>query len=226
LNFKLWQLQTTFSNTKWFQLKKSSTTKLYKSSISTTFVLVISLYDSISIILIRISNYDNFKQHFLILNDFNWKSHQQQSCINHHIHNFCFGHFAIGLCFNNLNLNFKLWQLQRTFSNTKWFQLKKSSTSKLYKSSIYITFILVIYSSDKVIATLFTKFTYLLYGFDVFNIIFVNCDEIAITSQVFGRFMTKSIKCHGIMGLVSIVAYPWRSLKTSRKFRQISSQIK
>ena len=45
-------------------------------------------------------------------------------------------------------------------------------------------------------------------NFEVFNIIFVNRDEIAITLQVLGRFMTKSINYHGIMGLVSIVAYP------------------
>ena len=72
-----------FSVSKWFQMKKLSITKLYNLSRSTTFVLVILLYDFVSIIWIWISNYDNFKQHFQILNDFNWKSHQQQSCITH-----------------------------------------------------------------------------------------------------------------------------------------------
>ena len=94
LNLKIWQFQTTFSNTKWFQLKKASRSRLYNSSIYITFSLVI---------------------------------------------------FPLWLCFNNLNLNFKLWQLQTTFLNTKWFQMKKSSTTKLYNSSKSITFILVIF---------------------------------------------------------------------------------
>jgi len=55
---------------------------------------------------------------------------------------------------------------------------------------------------------------------------FINCDRFAKTSQVLGSFMTKSINCHCVMGFISIVADPWRYLKTLRKFRQKSSQIK
>ena len=72
-----------FSGNKWFQMKTLSITKLYNSPRSTTFILVILLYDFVSIIWIWISNYDNFRQHFQIVNDLNWKSHQQQSCITH-----------------------------------------------------------------------------------------------------------------------------------------------
>ena len=45
LNFKKWQLQTRFWNSKWFQLKKLSPIKLYNSSRSTTFILIISSSD-------------------------------------------------------------------------------------------------------------------------------------------------------------------------------------
>ena len=55
---------------------------------------------------------------------------------------------------------------------------------------------------------------------------FINCDGFAKTSQVLGSFMTKSINRHCVMGLIDIVADPWRYLKTLRKFRQKSSQIK
>jgi len=55
---------------------------------------------------------------------------------------------------------------------------------------------------------------------------FINCDRFAKTSQVLSWFMTKLINCHCVMGLISIVADPWRYLKTLRKFRQKSSQIK
>ena len=58
------------------------------------------------------------------------------------------------------------------------------------------------------------------------NLKFINCDGFAKTSQVLGSFMTKSINCHCVMGFISIVADPWRYLKTLRKFRQKSSQIK
>jgi hypothetical protein len=40
-------------------------------------------------------------------------------------------------------------------------------------------------------------------NFEIFN-----HDEFTKISQVLSRFMTKSINCHYIMGLVSIVAYP------------------
>ena len=55
---------------------------------------------------------------------------------------------------------------------------------------------------------------------------FINYDRFAKTSHVLGSFMTKSINCHCVMGFISIVADPWRYLKTLRKFRQKSSQIK
>ena len=55
---------------------------------------------------------------------------------------------------------------------------------------------------------------------------FINCDGFAKTSQVLGSFMTKSINRHCVMGLIAIVADPWWYLKTLRKFRQKSSQIK
>ena len=55
---------------------------------------------------------------------------------------------------------------------------------------------------------------------------FINCDGFSKTSQVLGSFMTKSINRHCVMGLIAIVAGLWRYLKTLRKFRQKSSQIK
>jgi hypothetical protein len=44
--------------------------------------------------------------------------------------------------------------------------------------------------------------------FSVQNNIFINRDEFATSSQVLGRFMTKSINCHGILRFVPIIANP------------------
>ncbi len=95
-----------FSDSKWFQIRKLSTIKLYNLSRSTTSVLVIFLYDFVWTVWIWISNYDNFKQYLQVL---------------------------------------------------KWFQLKKTSTTKWYNSSRSINFILVISSSDKVICNIVHK---------------------------------------------------------------------
>ena len=40
---KFWEIQTYFSLTRWFQIKKSSTTKFHNILRSTTFILVVSL---------------------------------------------------------------------------------------------------------------------------------------------------------------------------------------
>ena len=105
--------QNNFTCSKWFQIEKMSTIKLYNLSRFTTFSLVIFLYN---------------------------------------------------IFLNSFNLNLKIWQLQTTFSNTKWFQLKKSSTTKLNNSSRSKTFIFVISSSDEMLVILFTNFTYMCYS--------------------------------------------------------------
>ncbi len=75
--------QDSLSVSKWFQMEKLSTIKLYNLSRFTTFILVIFLYNFFWTIWIWISKYNNFKQHFKILNDFKWKNCQQQSCITY-----------------------------------------------------------------------------------------------------------------------------------------------
>ena len=46
-NLKKWQVRTRFSTIKWFQLKKWWIPKLYNSSRSTTFILIISSSDKV-----------------------------------------------------------------------------------------------------------------------------------------------------------------------------------
>jgi hypothetical protein len=45
LKFKIWEIQIDFWDSKIFQIKKLSSTKLYNSSLSITFILFISLFD-------------------------------------------------------------------------------------------------------------------------------------------------------------------------------------
>ena len=46
-NLKKWQVRTRFSTIKWFQLKKWWISKLYNSTRSTTFILIISSSDKV-----------------------------------------------------------------------------------------------------------------------------------------------------------------------------------
>jgi hypothetical protein len=86
-------------------MKKSSKTKLYNTSRSTTFILAISQ------------------------SDFVWTIQ---------------------------NLNWKIWQLQSTLWDSKWFQMEQSSTTKLKNPLRSTNFVLVITPSDKLVAYMFT----------------------------------------------------------------------
>ena len=52
-NLKKWQVRTRFSTIKWFQLKKWWIPKLYNSSRSTTFILIISSSDKVIVNIIH-----------------------------------------------------------------------------------------------------------------------------------------------------------------------------
>ena len=52
-NLKKWPVRTRFSTIKWFQLKKWWIPKLYNSSISTTFILIISSSDKVIVNIIH-----------------------------------------------------------------------------------------------------------------------------------------------------------------------------
>ena len=121
---------------------------------------------------LQISSFDQFKFWIFkiwqlktklgLINDFKWKSHQNQSCRTHRDEKKIILVISPSdFIWTNWNLNFKVWELQIEIFISERLQLKKSSTTKMYNPSRSTIFILVIYSSDKVIVTLFTNFTYL-----------------------------------------------------------------
>jgi hypothetical protein len=57
-----------------------------------------------------ISKYKNFEQNLRILNDFKWKSRQQQSVELIDIYNFYFSHFSVRLCLDNSQFEFKKYE--------------------------------------------------------------------------------------------------------------------
>ena len=72
-----------FLASKWFQMKN------YQQQSCITYQDLQFLFWSFFYVTlcwtvwIWISNYDNFKQHLQVLNDFNWKIHQHESCMTH-----------------------------------------------------------------------------------------------------------------------------------------------
>jgi hypothetical protein len=101
-----WQVQTKFENPKLFQMKKWLIPKLYNSWRSTTFILVIFLFDKFLVHIVHktyIGNlrcctcfvvmFHKFKPEFEPINYFSSESGEYQSCSNHQDLQLLYGSF-------------------------------------------------------------------------------------------------------------------------------------
>ena len=100
---------------------------------------------------------------FEVLNKFKSKSCQIQSFTTFWDLQLSFWYFLHPMSFTKFE--FQIWEVQTYFSLTRWFQILKKSTTKLFNFWRSTIFILIFFSLDIVVVILFTKLIGLIYMF-------------------------------------------------------------